>query len=452
MTGKEDPGPSTGRPAEPRGISDPGGSESSVSRDLGRSRFPALGWRNFRLLWIGQGISGIGTFMQTWAINWHLYALTHTALSLGLIGLFRVVPIVLFSLIGGTVADAWNRRRVMLFTQSALACVAAALGILTYTHHISAFAIYSLTMVSAAATAFDNPARQSLIPRLVPREALTNAISLNSVMLRSSTIIGPLLAGVLIARGSLTATYFANALSFFAVIGALLAMRDKDIPMQIREAPAEERVPVNFQSLKEGFLFVQRNPILVWTIWLDFFATFFSSANSLLPIFARDILHVGARGYGLLAAAQASGALLVGAVLSVARPFTKQGKIVLWSVMIYGVATVIFGASRWFLLSWLALALVGGSDAISTILRQTIRQLVTPDRLRGRMTAFNMIFFMGGPQLGELESGLAATWLGGPWAVIWGGIGCLVTVGWVAARAPILRHYNGSDSLGTPTG
>ena len=428
------------------------GAEPAAPTRAERSRFPALGWRNFRLLWIGQGVSGIGTFMQTWAINWHLYALTHTALSLGLIGLFRVVPIVLFSLIGGTVADAWDRRRVMLFTQSSLAAVAAALGILTYTHHITPFAIYGLTMLSAAATAFDNPARQSLIPRLVPREVLANAISLNSVMMRSSTILGPLLAGVLIARGSLTVTYFANALSFFAVIGALLAMRDRDTPSEVREAPAEERVQVSFQSLKEGFWFVQRNPILVWTIWLDFFATFFSSANSLLPIFARDILHVGVRGYGLLAAAQASGALVAGATLAVAQPFTRQGKIVLWSVMIYGVATVVFGASRWFVLSWLALALVGGSDAISTILRQTIRQLVTPDRLRGRMTAFNMIFFMGGPQLGELESGLAATWLGGPWAVVAGGIGCLLTVGWVAARAPILRRYNGSDSLGTPAG
>lgn len=423
----------------------------AAEKDAGvaAGRFPALAWRNFRLLWLGQGISGVGTFMQTWAINWHLYSLTHTALSLGLIGLFRVVPIILFSLIGGTVADAWDRRRVMLFTQTSLAAVAAALGILTYTHHITPFSIYALTMLSAAATAFDNPARQSLIPRLVPREVLANAISLNSVMMRTSTILGPLLAGVLIARGSLTLTYFANAISFFAVIVALLAMRERDTPPEIRQAPAEERVPVNWESLKEGFRFVSQNPILVWTIWLDFFATFFSSANSLLPIFASDILHVGARGYGLLAAAQACGALLAGAVLSVARPFTRQGKVVLWSVMIYGFMTIVFGASRWFWLSWLALALVGGSDAISTILRQTIRQLVTPDRLRGRMTAFNMIFFMGGPQLGELESGLAATWLGGPWAVIAGGIGCILTVGWVALRAPVLRRYNGLDSLGT---
>jgi MFS family permease len=386
--------------------------------------------------------------MQMWAINWHVYGLTHKAISLGLIGLFRVVPIVLFSLLGGTVADAWDRRRVMLVTQSVLAAVAMVLGVLTWTNHINAYGIYGLTMVGAAATAFDNPARQSLIPRLVSREDLTNAISLNSVIMRTSTILGPLFAGVLIGRGNLTITYISNAISFIAVIAALLAMRKRDDPPQVQQEPEQERTPVSWGSLKEGFHFVQQTPILVWTIWLDFFATFFSSANSLLPIFARDILHSGARGYGVLAAAQAVGSLTAGVAVAFGKPFSRQGKVVLWSVFIYGIATVLFGASRWFLLSWLALALVGASDGISTILRQTIRQLVTPDRLRGRMTAFNMIFFMGGPQLGEFEAGLAANWLGGPWSVIVGGMGCLLTVGWVASRAPALRKYDSADSLG----
>ncbi|HEX5324498.1 MAG TPA: MFS transporter, partial [Capsulimonadaceae bacterium] len=309
-----------------------------------------------------------------------------------------------------------------------------------------------LTMLGAAATAFDNPARQSLLPRLVAREDLTNAISLNSVMMRTSTIIGPLFTGLLIARGNLTITYIANAGSFLAVILALLAMRPKYDPPEVAQASAEERTPISWGSLLEGFRFVRSTPILVWTIWLDFFATFFSSANSLLPIFARDILHAGARGYGMLASAEAIGALLAGVTISFRRPFTRQGMVVLWAVMIYGLATVLFGTSRWFALSWLALALVGVSDGISTILRQTIRQLVTPDRLRGRMTAFNMIFFMGGPQLGEFESGVAATWIGVPWSVIAGGLGCLLTVAWVAFRAPDLRRYNGTDSLGGAVG
>jgi hypothetical protein len=203
---------------------------------------------------------------------------------------------------------------------------------------------------------------------------------------------------------------------------------------------------VSFGALTEGLRFVWQTPILVWTLSLDFLATFFSSANALMPIFARDILHVGARGYGLLAAAEAVGALAAGACLAVGRPIVRQGRTVLWAVVLYGAATVVFGASKLFWLSWMALAFGGVADSISTILRQTIRQLVTPNRLRGRMTSVNMIFFMGGPQLGEFEAGLVATWLGAPWSVITGGLGCLLTVALVAARASTLRNYRSPDA------
>ena len=414
-----------------------------------RRPFPALQSRNFRLLWFGQGVSGIGSMMQIWAINWQLYALTHHALALGLIGLFRVIPIVLFSLIGGTVADAWDRRKVMLATQTALALVAAALGWLTISHQMSAPAIYGLTMIGAAAMAFDNPARQSLIPQLVPRADFAGAVALNSIMMRTATILGPMAAGLLIARGGLGETYWINAISFLAVIAALLLMRLG--PAQTEPTPGEtkERAgpgTVSFAALTEGLRFVWQTPILVWTLSLDFLATFFSSANALLPIFARDILHVGARGYGLLAGAEAVGALAAGVLLSVGRPIVRQGRAVLWAVVLYGAATVVFGASKLFWLSWLALAFGGVADSISTILRQTIRQLVAPDRLRGRMTSVNMIFFMGGPQLGEFEAGLVATWLGAPLSVITGGLGCLVTVALVAARAATLRNYRSPDA------
>jgi len=412
-----------------------------------RGRFPAMRSRNFRLLWLGQGISGVGSMMQVWAINWQLYTLTHQPLALGLVGLFRVVPIVLFSLIGGTVADAWDRRKVMLATQTILASTAAALGLLTVTHHMTAAAIYGLTVVASAALAFDNPARQALIPQLVPREDFASAIALNSIVFRTATIGGPVAAGVLIARGGLGDTYWINAASFLAVIAALLAIRmpaanpETENGIAPENEPEVERARVSVGALTEGLRFVWRTPILVWTLSLDFLATFFSSANALLPIFARDILHAGARGYGVLAAAEAVGALGTGLLLSLGRPIIRQGQTVIWAVVAYGLATIVFGASKLFWLSWLALAAVGVADSISTILRQTIRQLVTPDRLRGRMTSVNMIFFMGGPQLGELESGLAATGLGAPWAVITGGIGCLITVALVAARAPMLRNY-----------
>lgn len=408
-----------------------------------QGRFPALRSRNFRLLWFGQGVSAIGTTMQVWAINWQLYELTHSTLALGLIGLFRVIPIVVFSLVGGTVADAWDRRRVMLVTQITLAGVAAALGALTWMHHITAGAMYALTVMGAAATAFDNPARQALLPHLVPRADFAGAVALNSIIFRTATIVGPMCAGLLIARGGLGDTYWINAVSFLAVIGALVAMRLS--PSDTTDT-GDERSRVSVAALMEGLQFVWRTPILVWTLSLDFLATFFSSANALLPVFAADILHVGARGYGLLAAAEAVGALIAGAVLSLGRPIVRQGQTVLWAVVVYGLATIVFGTSRLFWLSWLALAVVGVADSVSTVLRQTIRQLVTPDRLRGRMTSVNMIFFMGGPQLGEFESGLVARWLGGPWAVITGGIGCLLTVALVAARGRVLRDYRAAES------
>ena len=403
----------------------------------GPGRFPALRFRDFRLLWLGQGVSGVGTFMQVWAVNWQLYALTHSPLALGMIGLFRVIPIVLFSMIGGAIADARDRRKVMLVTQSLLALSALVLGLLTWTHRLTAADIYIFTVIGAAAAAFDNPARQSLLPKLVPRQHLPSAVSLNMVVFRVATISGPMLAGVLIAAGGLVFTYLINAVSFLAVILALLAIR----PLPADGPEASQPVKVNRQSLQEGLSFVASTPILVWTMALDFFATFFSSANALLPIFARDILHVGARGYGTLAAAEAVGALIAGLALSFGKTIRRQGLAVLWSVVLYGAATIAFGASKVFVVSWIALALTGAADAVSTVLRQTIRQLMTPDHLRGRMTAVTMIFFMGGPQLGELEAGALAGWKGAPWSVVAGGIGCLITVAWVAAKSRVLREY-----------
>jgi MFS family permease len=417
-------------------------------------KFPALSSRNFRLLWIGQGVSGIGSFMQIWAINWQLYEITHRALALGLIGLFRVIPIVLFSLVGGTVADAWDRRKVMLWTQSSLAVVAVLLGALTYTHHLTASWIYFLTSVGAAAMAFDNPARQSLIPSLVKKSELTNGLSLMSVSFRTSTILGPVLAGLLIAKGGLGDTYFINAVSFLAVIWALVAMRLDGAALQEKVALASDattdvnpspQAEVSWSSLVEGLQFVWGAPLLVSTLALDAIATFFSSANSLLPIFAKDILRVGARGYGILAAAEATGALVAGLVLSFFPPIRRQGMVILISVAIYGASTVVFGLSKLFLLSWLALAMFGASDAVSTVLRQTVRQIMTPNRLRGRMTSVNMIFFMGGPQLGEFESGIAAQYLGAPLAVMLGGVAAVIAVAIVAIKAPILRRYRQAD-------
>jgi MFS family permease len=410
--------------------------------DVLHGRFPALRSRNFRLLWIGSTISAAGGQMQFWAINWQIYDLTHSYVALGLIGLFRIVPIFVFSLLGGAVADAADRRRILFITQTVLMVVAGALGLLTHLGAINAFSIYLLTAVGAAAISFNNPARQSLLPNLVPREHFANAASLNSIAMQIASIVGPVLAGQVIAHMGLSAAYWCNSVSFVAVLIAL-ALMGPTVAVRADDARGE----VSLDALREGLVFVWRTPILVSTILLDFFATFFSSANALLPVFAKDILRVGAQGYGVLAGASAAGSLAAGSVMALRRRIVRQGPTVLWAVVFYGLATVVFGMSRWFWLSWLALAAAGASDTVSTILRQTIRQLITPDHLRGRMTSVNMIFFMGGPQLGELEAGLVANWLGAPWSVITGGLGCLAATLAIAVRAASLRQYNDVDTF-----
>ena len=397
--------------------------------------------------------------MQVVAINWHIYLLTHSALALGFVGMTRVVPIILFSLWGGIVADRRDRRRVMLATQSAMAVVSLVLASLAARGHDAVWAIYALNALQASASAFDNPARQALIPRLVPREDLPGALSLNLTMFHLAMIAGPGVAGLVIAghgsgvspvaqagtaaagAGALALLYLLNALSFLGVLLALLSMRTSG---RVDEAEASRESPL--ESLRSGLSFVFTTPIMVWTMALDFFATFFSGAMSLLPIVADQILGVGPAGYGWLVAAPAMGAVLGSIYTSLRALPRQQGRVLLWAVAAYGMATIVYGLSRSFVLTFVALAATGLADVVSTVIRQTIRQLLTPDALRGRMTSVNMIFFMGGPQLGEMEAGLVASLfasavVGVTVAVVSGGLATLVAAAYVAAAAPGVRHH-----------
>lgn len=403
-----------------------------------RSSFPALRHRDFRLLWLGQIVSVTGSQMQLVAINWHVYLLTKSAFALGLVGLFRGAPIIVCSLLGGVVADAVNRKRLMLATQSLMMVSAALLALITVAGVSNVWPIYLLTGAAAAATAFDIPARQALMPRLVPAKDFPNAVSLSMLMFQIGMVVGPALAGLLLAVYSPAVIYSANAVSYLAVIVALLLMRTSG---QAPRAEASVTKPVSFAALKEGLRFVWRTPIIVQTMTLDFVATFFASATALLPIFADEVLHVGARGLGVLASAPAVGAIVAGVFMARLGTLRHQGATLLSSIAIFGGATVVFGVSRIFWLSLLMLATIGAADTVSTILRQTIRQLATPDHLRGRMTSINMMFFMGGPQLGELEAGALAALVGAQLSVVTGGLGCLVAVGIAMFAAKTLLNY-----------
>jgi MFS family permease len=423
--------------------------------------YEVLRHRDFRLLWVSQFVSQTGSQMQTVALHWHVYLLTRSPLALGALGLTRVVPIVLFSLWGGVTADRHDRRRIMFVAQATMLAGALGLAALTFTGRESLGLLYAANTLLAAATAFDNPARNALVPRLVPAAQLPAALSLNLTMFHAAVIGGPALAGLLIAGvglphaglGALAAggasgetarlalIYGVNAVSFLGVLHALVLMRTSG-----RVEPGGGSREPALDALRAGLRFVFRTPIMVWTTGLDFLATFFAGSLSLLPIFADQVLHVGPAGYGWLVAAPALGALAGSFYASVRHLPARQGRLLLGAVAFYGVATVVYGLSRSYWLTFAALALSGLADLVSTVIRQTLRQMLTPDGLRGRMTSVNMIFFMGGPQLGELEAGLVASLfasaaLGATVAVVSGGVATVLLAAGVGVLAPVVRDY-----------
>lgn len=380
--------------------------------------------------------------MQLWALFWHLRMLTDQPIVVSGIGMARFLPILILSLVGGLVADMYNRRKVMFVSQIMMTLVSLTFGILTYFNLIQIWHMYVLTAIQAAAMAFDMPARQALMPNLIPRKDLPSAFSLQSMAFNIGSVVGPGLSGLVIATMGQSWTYFLDAISFGAVIISLLIIGN--VHQEIN--PIVRQQGINLEAIKDGVAFIRSQPIILSSMILDFFATFFSSANTLLPFIARDVLKVGAVEYGWLSAAQPVGAVGVGLVLSQRTKIRKQGALMLWAVVAFGLATIIFGISTGFWLTMLSLALIGGADAVSTILRNTIRQLQTPDAMRGRMVSINQIFFMGGPQLGEIEAGLAAQAFGAPWAIITGGLGCILAVIWIARKWPVLPKYSGEDA------
>ena len=407
-----------------------------------RQSIVALQHRNFRLIWIGLLLSFTGSFMQSAALLWHVSLLAppdRKGLALGAVGLARVVPVVAFSIVSGVMADALDRRRVLLVTQTLAGVVALVLATLTLRGLTVLWPIYALAAAGAAVGTFDLPARQALLPTLVPREHLPNAIALTTILFQVASVVGPALAGLVIAATSVAWVYVCNAMSFSFVILALVIMRD--VPARGR-TDHSVRDDVSVRAALEGLRFVFQSPLIRSTMLLDFFVTFFASATALLPIFAQDVLFVDARGYGWLFAAPAVGAVVTSvALVPLLQHINRQGVVILWSVVAHGVFTVVFGFSTSFWLTFISLAITGAADTVSTVVRNIIRQLETPDRLRGRMTGVNMVFFMGGPQLGELEAGVVANWFGAPFSVISGGIGCLLATAWVAAATPVVRQH-----------
>jgi MFS family permease len=402
---------------------------------------PAIRNKRFLYLWLGLLISIAGSQMQISALFWHIRILTGEPqpLALGGIGLARILPVIFFSFLGGPVADTWNRRRILFVTQSIMALVALLLAIMTFTGDITIWYIYLLTAIQAAALAFDAPARQAMIPNIVPEEDLPSAFSMSSIAQNTGSIIGPALTGIVIVALGQGYTYFINAVSFLAVIRALIL-----IGPVLQDS---RKSGIHLSAIMDGIRFIISKPVILSTMVTDFIATFFASANTMMPIIAKDILKVGEIGYGWLSSAQAIGSVFAGVVVSQVKNLRRQGPVFLTAVFIFGLATVLFGASQAFFLGMIALILMGAADAVSTIIRNTIRQLNTPDHIRGRMVSVNQIFFQGGPQLGEVEAGIVASLIGVPASIISGGIGCIIGAVLIILKWPELRKYNGDEYI-----
>ena len=379
-------------------------------------------------------LSGMGSQFNTVAMAWQIYELTDSPLQVGMIGLARAIPQTILLLFAGLLADAVNRRKLMIFTQSGLCCVSASLAIMTSTGQASPSVLYTATVFMAFFSSMEQPSRHSLLPNLVPNEYLPQALALHGAQRYVPVIAGPSLAGIALALIGPALCYWIDALSWLSMLCALLALR-----ANIPDGGGWRRV--SFNALHEGFRFVRGHGVILPLMLLDFGATFFGNVRGLFPIFARDILQVGPRGLGLLYSARAVGCLIAATVLSVMPPIRRAGLWTIIGVGVYGVATAMFASSEVFWVSLLMLALCGAGDTISSILRATINQLSTPDSLRGRMSSINGIFTSSGPHLGQFESGVVANWIGAKFAALTGGVATLAIVALVTGFFPLIRRF-----------
>ncbi len=378
--------------------------------------------------------SGTASTMLQTMVAWQVYLLTGSALDLGLIGLVRFLPNLLLSLISGAVVDAYDRRGVLLVAQAVPLLGTLVMLLLLARGSVSIGVMYVFVFALGVAAAFENPARQVLLPATVPRNLFSRAIVVNSTLQSFASVTGPAVGGVLIAWQGLSVTYAVHALLMLVAIGSLLRL-------SIPPAKGKGRAGVHFGAVKEGLEFVWRRPVMLGAMTLDMFAVIFGGAKALLPIYAVDVLKTDASGYGVLSASLEVGALVMALALVVLPMPTHTGRTLLGSVAAFGIATVLFGASTSFPLSVLAYAAVGAADQVSMVMRQNTIQLATPDELRGRVTAVNSVFVNASNQLGAVESGLVAAATSAIFAVVSGGLACLAVVGYITWRIPELRRY-----------
>jgi MFS family permease len=396
----------------------------------------ALRYPDFRRYQAGRFAALIGTQMQGVAVGWQVYTLTGRALDLGFVGLAQFLPALLLWPLTGHAADRFERRSLLVACHALLALCAASLFALSRSDS-GVSAIYAVLVVVGVARAFAGPAGHALVPNLVPREHVPSAIGWGSSVFQLSIMLGPALGGLLLDFRSAPFVFAATTLLELASMLLLLLIRTR--------SRGDTGEGVSFASVSAGLAYVFQKRILLGAISLDLFAVLLGGAIALLPIFARDVLHAGPLGLGLLRSAPAVGAALTGLFLALRPPGGRSGVVMFACVFLFGVATIVFGVSKSLGLSIAALAVAGAADMVSVYVRHSLVQLQTPDRMRGRVAAVNLLFIGASNELGEFESGLTAEWFGAVPAVVLGGLGtCLVVLIW-AALFPELRRVDRLD-------
>jgi MFS family permease len=378
--------------------------------------------------------------MQAVAVGWQVYDITKRALDLGLVGLAQFLPGILLFLVSGHTSDRFERRRVLAACYAGYAICSGLLLILAERGAPAVWPIYFVLILLGVVRSFNGTASRSILPQLVPEEHFANAVAWNATTFQAATILGPALGGILYAAFHGPSAVYACAT--VTAVGALISA------FRIRTRPqARRREPTTLKTVFAGLHFIWREKLILGAISLDLFAVLLGGAVALLPVYAREILHTGPWGLGLLRAAPGVGAAAMAVGVAHWPLRGRSGPVLLWSVAGFGVCTIIFGVSRSLAVSLVALILLGASDMVSVIIRATLVQLRTPDEMRGRVTAVDMVFIGTSNELGQFESGVTAQWFGTVPAVVLGGVGTLVVIGLWAWMFPALRRAGALDEI-----
>jgi MFS family permease len=394
--------------------------------------------RDLLLYLIGRFVASLGQQMLTVAVGWELYERTHSSLMLGLVGLTQMIPMLLFTLPAGHTADNYDRKRIIVAMTFVIACASLGLTVISAAKAPVGL-IYLCLFLAGTARTFLWPASSAFLPHLVSRRQFSKAVTWSSGSFHLSSVAGPAAGGALIALTHYAATVYAVNAAASVICFCLIAMVRSPHKVTTREK-------MTFESLLAGFNFVFSSRIIFGTITLDLFAVLLGGATALLPVYAKDILHAGPTGLGFLQAALPVGSLLCALVLAHRPPLQKAGRTLLWAVAAFGTATILFGLSQWFWLSFFALFLCGAADNVSVVVRHTLVQLLTPDEKRGRVSAVNSLFIGTSNELGGFESGLVAHFTSPIFSVVSGGIGTIVVVIAIALIWPEIRKYGRLDA------